>query len=140
MMTDDTERDERLWRLLEVSDILDEINFRFSAFIENFVKIETDKVKAAGYEEKDRAITKAELERIKNVYIQEVEKNKQEFIQYIFSEMKPDLYKISPENVELNIAHFESEAGKSFKAQIIPLSEKMNKAITEIGGNIIRKA
>ena len=140
MMADDTERDERLWRLLEVTDILDEINYRFPAFIENFVKIETNKVKAAGYGEKDRAITKAELERIKKVYIQEVKKNRQKFMQYIFSEMKPDLDEISPEDVEHNIKHFESEPGKHLKAQIIPLSEKMNKAITEIGENIIRKA
>ena len=47
-MTDNTELDKRLWRLLEVSDILDEIDHRFSVLIKNFVKIEMDKVKAAG--------------------------------------------------------------------------------------------
>ena len=138
-MVDDIRKDERLMRLLEVSDILDEINCRFQVFIENFVKIETDKVKAAGYGEKDIDIIKIELKRIKNIYIQEVAEKKQEFIQKIFLRMKLDLYKITPEEIELIINFFESEPGKNFKKIIIPLSETINETITEIGKTIIEE-
>ena len=139
-MTDNTELDKRLWRLLEVSDILDEIDHRFSVLIKNFVKIEMDKVKAAGYGERDRASTKLELERIENIYTQEVKERKQEFMEKIFSEMKPELYKITPEEVEIIIRFFESRPGRNFKNIIIPLSEKMDKAMNEIGTDIIRRA
>ena len=138
-MTDNTELDKRLWRLLEVSDILDEIDHRFSVLIKNFVKIEMDKVKAAGYGERDRASTKLELERIENIYTQEVKERKQEFMEKIFSEMKPDLYELTPEEVEITIKFFVGP-GRNFKNIIIPLSEKMDKAMNEIGTDIIRRA
>ena len=137
-MTDNTEIDKRLWRLLEVSDILDEMNHRLSLFMENFIKIET--IKAAGYEEKDRAIVGLELERIKSIYFQEIEKRKREFMQKIFSEMKPELDELIPEEVGISIKYFESKSGRNFKDRIIPLSEKIDKAINEIGRDIIEKA
>lgn len=139
-MTNNTEMDERLWRLLEVSDILDEIDHRLSVFIENFVKIETNKVKATGWGEKDRTIVKLELEGIKNVYVQEIEKRKQEYMQEIFSKMKSDLCKITPEEIEIVIKFFESGPGRNFKNIIIPLSEKMDEAINKIGKDIIEEA
>ena len=131
---------EMFLRLLEVTNILDEINHRLPLFAENFAKIEMIKAKATNCKEEDLTMVKAELERIRSVYIQEIEERRQEFMQKIFSEMKPELNKLIPEEVRITIEFFESKPGRNFKDRIIPLSEMMDKAINEIGRDIIKKA
>lgn len=139
-MADNTGMDERLWTLLKVTDILDEIDYRLPLFMENFVKIEISKAKASGYEKEDLIMIKLELERIRSIYIQEVKEKKQEIMQEIFLEMKPDLDEITPEDIEIVIKFFKSKPGRNFKNKIIPLSEKIDKTINRIGEDIIKRA
>ncbi|MCK5476007.1 MAG: hypothetical protein KAI71_05510 [Candidatus Pacebacteria bacterium] len=139
-MANNTEMDEMFLRLLEVTDILDEINHRLPLFAENFAKIEMIKAKAANRKEEDLTIIKLELERIRSVYIQEIKERRQEFMQKIFSEMKPELNNLTPEEIRITIEFFESKPGRNFKDRIIPLSEKMDKAINEIGRDVIKRA